>query len=138
MNKEAVLNHLKQIKIPLPGLFIVIAWLMISYLLYPHKTQKPEVKGISDSGVVQLKPSPTIMPTPKIRNVTSFHTSETPTPTASQTNVSSSAIAQNNSSLNNSAVSSDSNDSNTVSPTQIPSSSNTSDVENSPTSTPPP
>jgi len=129
MNKKAVLNQLKQIKIPLPGLFIVIVWLMISYLLYPHKIQKPEVKGISDSRVIQIKPSPTIMPTPKASKTMFAHPSETPIPTVYQANVNSSALSQNDPSTNNS---------NNVSPTQVPSLSNTPEVENIPTNTPTP
>lgn len=128
MDKKAVINHLKQTKIPLPGLLIVITWLLISYLLYPHKVQKPEVRGISDSRVTQVKPTPTIAPTPKVSTPTP--TSEL-TPTVFQSAINPS-VTQGTSPVNNSTVNSDTSDSDAISPTQVPSTAPTITPQPSP------
>jgi|SRR5579862_6029849 len=138
MNQEAVSIHLKQIKNPLPIILIVIVWLLTTYFLYTHKAQKPEVKKISDRRVLQIKISSRISPTPKLNDARSSQTNGNFGAEASQDNANVSAISQDTTSANNSEQNSSSNDSNIISPTQVPVTSNMSEEESIPTVTPQP
>lgn len=131
---ESTLNLLKKIKknkisapkISSSQVVIIITWLFISYLLYPHTTPQGEVKGIADNRVLQTKPTKIVGPTPTLyvyKNTASVN-KNLATTLDSQTNI----PAFTNSQTALSDISTDS----TTTP-----SSNTSSVQSSPpTSTP--
>ena len=115
---------LKQNKNVLSGAIVVVIWLLITYMLYPHPTSYVAVAGVSVSKAPEQKLSPTVAPKP-ISSLAYDHSAKststvtpTNTPGTSQTQQNSvTTSSSNTASDNNSGSSDNTNDESSSQPT---------------------
>lgn len=114
---------LKQDKSFLPGLFILISFLLTGYLVYPHNPSKTQVAGIS-LGKATPKISPTATPTPSIFQYKKSQSLVNSTPTITISATANNTVGTEKNASSTDTIQSDSStapdDQNILTPTAIP------------------